>query len=163
MFSDCLPGTYGSNCDPCPAGSWCPGSSPGNTTFAPITRCDSNQGSPVRAADPSQCYSLPGYGGENCTVCGEGKYSAGLSLEQCKACPLGQTTNALGSTSQDDCVCPPGFGSTSFNPLVCVVCPQNYYGQGGSKNGCAPCSQDGSMKTTGPGATRFSECLCMPG
>lgn len=53
LHADCPAGTFGTACDPCLAGSYCPA---GGT----ITRCPTNMYSPARAKSVDECVCNPG-------------------------------------------------------------------------------------------------------
>lgn len=119
-------GSRAEPCTPCPAGSW----SPGTDTQACIT-CGWGYTSPVAATSPDECYPI-------------------------NACPAGTQYPASIKvpTSVDQCVCKPGFGS-STGTAPCHLCPAGTYSDGGSLEDCKPCP---FAQTSAPGACGVNEC-----
>lgn len=146
----CLPGAYGVNCAPCPAGSYCPpvSSSTGGRALEVSTPipCPANMTSPPGAAFESQCVCLAGYGGPECNLCAAGSFSEGGNRTSCQLCGPGQSSMA-GATSRSACGCMPGLGGDN-----CQTCPRGSWSSNGVCNGCP------ASFTSDLGATAADQC-----
>lgn len=147
------PGTFGTPCQTCPAGMWCPVSSPPQAgsrqdTSAPQP-CPDNMTSPPGSFSESQCVCLAGYGGAQCTRCSEGSYSVGGTRGDCQSCPEGQTSMA-GASSDTDCGCLPGLGGAN-----CTQCPRGFYSANGA---CTACPLGFTSDVAATGLEQCCEC-----
>jgi hypothetical protein len=135
-ISDCplAAGFGGSNCTSCTAGTYSVGDS-----FAACAACPSGQTSPPGSPSEQYCGCPAGQGlnaVNGCDVCPANFFSLGpldptseklapdnpiaraALLRECQPCPPGRVSLA-GSTSPNNCDCPPGsFGNTS----PCQIC-----------------------------------------
>jgi len=117
-------------CSICPAGTYAPG---GNTQ--PCKQCAFGYTSAAGSTSEEQCYSV-------------------------NACPAGTELRMLASapSSVNDCVCKPGYGSsTGRGP--CQLCPPNTYSTGGTLEDCKPC---GWGMVSAAGATDKAMCQNSP-
>uniref|UniRef100_A0A383V6N3 Laminin EGF-like domain-containing protein n=1 Tax=Tetradesmus obliquus TaxID=3088 RepID=A0A383V6N3_TETOB len=157
----CPAGTYGTACDPCLAGSYCPA---GGT----ITRCPTNMYSPARAKSVDECVCNPGYGGQDCDICAPGTFAAGGNRSSCSVCPLGLTTAISGAPSASYCQCPAGSGAAASNAAAkCALCLPGYWSNGLPNGGlvgttltCQACPS--ATQTSNMGAKDPSECWGPP-
>ena len=129
------------------------------------TECDLNMHSEAPRDSAAACECNAGFGGEPCTVCFWGTFSAGgLPLDQhreCLPCPDGKTTVANASSSISDCVCSPGHGTASPDnaSAACSPCGNSYYATGFINTACAHCGF-GGVTFPEQGATTFDACMC---
>lgn len=122
----CAPGTWSAGattqpCEPCGVGF----TSPAGATSA--DQCYSSNACPAGTQFPDgrrqhasvdECVCKPGYGSATgqapCSLCPANTYSTGGTLEGCRPCAFGTTSNA-GSTSEQACysiaACPAGTGA----------------------------------------------------
>jgi len=97
---------------------------------------------------------------QHCIPCGFGFTSAdgSTSAEQCmpvNACPAGtdyRDSNVDKAFSPHDCVCKPGYGSTTGTG-ICRLCPAGTFSRGGSMEDCRTCpfgytSREGARDAT---------------
>lgn len=145
----CPPGTYGSTCIACPAGSFCPGgaTSGRQSSQAPVVACPVHMTSPLGAASAFDCRCIAGYGGPTCQICKSGSFSEGGNRTECESCAAGQIS-IEGAPNRDYCSCPPGQG------VDCIDCPR---GMWGAKGVCALCPNG---TTSNVGATGPDQCFC---
>lgn len=89
----------------------------------------------------------PGTDNQQCVPCGWGYTSpeAATSSEECfpiNACPAGTEYPSFLKmpTSVDQCVCKPGYGSTTGS-APCQICPADTFSEGGTLEDCKPCGE----------------------
>lgn len=108
-----------------PDGSCRPGEQPSDDTCQP---CPPGSAS----ADGLRCHSCPAgqhqplSGRTSCTKCPVGTFQPSVGSLECLSCPDTFTTEASGSTSRRDCICP---GSLLTDPITgrCERCPEGFY------------------------------------
>jgi hypothetical protein len=94
----------------------------------------------------------------NCIACPLGSYSGTLdAIGNCTLCPYPQTTQRIGSTSPEDCGCPPP--TTMSSQKKCEGCVKDQYLSPLTKK-CEYCPLFSIAKV---GATSASDCICIPG
>lgn len=164
LVAVCPPGTYGATCAACGVGYYCPGGSPSSSadrasSQAPAIRCPDNMTSSPNAADESQCYCVPGYGGATCAQCLPGTFSDGQDRNECTPCPAPGQTSIPGAPSVDYCGCMPGQGRNIDDDSSgdCAACPKGFW----SSQGVCKMCRDG--RTSDVGATDPGQCWCRPG
>ncbi|XP_019629555.1 PREDICTED: LOW QUALITY PROTEIN: sushi, von Willebrand factor type A, EGF and pentraxin domain-containing protein 1-like [Branchiostoma belcheri] len=158
---NCAVGTYksGDSCEQCPHGQYqhqeaqqqclpCPEGT--NTTrmgAINITECR-------KLCSPGN-YSSTGL--EDCTPCEVGSYQPNERSTSCEQCSNGTSTEAVGSTSEDDCkvVCPAGSSSPT-GVVPCSICAEDTYQTDTGQRECVACP-DG-YETDASGATSQSDC-----
>jgi hypothetical protein len=83
----------------------------------------------------------------------------------CSVCPSGLTTAISGAPSTAHCQCSAGYGHTGNNQ--CSVCPAGTYSTGvptvNATGSALPCLACPGRKTSNPGATDVSQCICPAG
>jgi hypothetical protein len=96
-----------------------------------------------------------------CTECSENFYGTHLG---CVPCPP-DTHAQAGSNDISMCKCNAGFTKTGVNlhtqAPICSSCPVGTYSISGEEEKCLNCPENSS--TTDIGASRVSQCLCLPG
>lgn len=123
---ECAPGSYSdvvgaSGCRVCPEGS-----SSGRFGMTACKVCaaglftDQVQQSECRPCSPGQ---FSGPGAKGCDLCPLGSYSNQREQTSCRQCPNGLTTLAVGSTSEDACVCQEGTYRDAVDNMTCHTCP----------------------------------------
>lgn len=141
--SDCKAGeqlTDDGVCEPCPAGtaskagSVCTPCTPG--TYQPNsgsgTCINCSAGQYQDSSGKTSCLSCPvgSYqglqGAETCILCPHGQYQPSQGQVACIRCPGETTTDKVGATSRESCVC---AGTVGFNETSgkCEVCPSGQY------------------------------------
>lgn len=112
---------------------------------------------------------LPGFGGAHCQRCEPGTWSDGGSLQPCRPCGPGLTSQA-GAPSVAYCGCFPGFGRDPVDAASCSACPAGTWSSGppasvasGPAPSVLPCTQCAPGRTGPQGATSPSHCYCAPG
>lgn len=148
--------------------------------------CPVGQVAPPGAVSAAQCGCMAGYGGttkptDPCELCPAGTWSAGATTQPCEPCGVGFTSPA-GATSADqcyasnacpagtqfpdarkqhgsvdECVCKPGYGSTS-GKAPCSLCDANSFSEGGSLEDCKPCPFG---TTSNAGSTSEQACYAI--
>ncbi|KAK3091382.1 hypothetical protein FSP39_019454 [Pinctada imbricata] len=90
-----------------------------------------------------------------CDMCPMGYYAAQERQVQCQACPNGQTTQDLGSSSQDQCysVCEKG---EYYDGTGCRKCFLGYYQDERGQRGCKSCPN--GQTTDQEGSVSESQC-----
>jgi hypothetical protein len=148
----CPPGSGGSSCNNCTAGSYSPG---GNSTV-PTPGCQSCEtgltlNNKVGATSIEDCVeNCPsGTGGVNCTTCLKKTYSLGGPGAECSACSVNWTTVSTGGNSCS--VCEAGYGGGS-----CGICALGTFSTGGSIAGCTACVAN--FTTLSTGSTSSANC-----
>ena len=124
-----------SPCSACPANAFASVSAAGGTGLPICQTCPAGQ---VPDASQGGCVDAcsPGTGGNPCTLCARGFFSAGGTganpTAACTPCRQGTTTARVGARSQAECtvpVCAPGTGGVG-----CASCQYNYYSAGGTRD-----------------------------
>ncbi|XP_066290421.1 sushi, von Willebrand factor type A, EGF and pentraxin domain-containing protein 1-like [Branchiostoma lanceolatum] len=94
---------------------------------------------------------------EDCTPCEVGSYQTTEKSTSCEQCSNGTSTEAVGSTSEDDCkvVCPAGHSSPT-GVVPCSICAENKYQPETGQQECVPCPN--GYETDASGATSQSDC-----
>ncbi|KAJ1465861.1 hypothetical protein T484DRAFT_1647649, partial [Baffinella frigidus] len=150
--------------------------------------CPTETISPEASTTSTDCKCRVGFGGTGhgkCSICVIGKFKDVVGDGICAACTASFTTSGNGSTSPDDCICPPnahaligplqggsGFGATSCicNPgafmdtsdNTCRLCAKGTFKEsGGSISGCDACQP--LYSTQSAGSTSRDECKCDTG
>jgi hypothetical protein len=157
-----MPGYGGANCTACPIGTFSLG---GPRSSIQCTPCSTVGTGFTTAANTSTSAAacavcLPGFGGENCTVCAKGTWSAG-GVEgdlkpACTACAdvpgAGYTTAGTGSNASTACnICIAGYGGVVYG--TCSQCPigTSRSGEAPATVNCTTCT--GNFDTLTPGQT----------
>ena len=152
--------TSASQCSSCPRSQHCPEQGMGEGIACPVGTYSPNLGSQScldcgpgryndRVGQESCTKCAPGSatateGSITCTECATGEYAGGNGFAACKVCPSFSTTDAVGSTSIDDCQCAKGFyeiADITAGSKACNACPE-----GGT--------------TSGAGSMSFNDCIC---
>jgi hypothetical protein len=88
--------------------------------------------------------------------CTYGYFSAGGGRDECVSCGEGYTTAAEGSIDAAACIIAPGYGFTAAGKDP-EPCAKGFYGVGGDKVACAPCS---GQTTTTVDQFATSQAMC---
>ncbi|XP_071107672.1 uncharacterized protein [Haliotis cracherodii] len=148
--SDCLPfcaagqQVNGTQCEPCPRGTWNDGSS--EMRFLLCEACsDANYTTPTAGANHSSQCTLrncsPGYrivSVKNCEACGYGQFQPFPAQSSCIDCGSELNTSTIASISQKDCTisCPPGKEDRGKQ---CFPCPNDTFKDRGGFGSCEQC------------------------
>lgn len=147
-------------CIACPIGSYKSLPGIGNCTQCPYV----GSYSPQASTSLSQCLCNSGYYlfQGKCEKCPVGTYSSFPNTNpSCQACPTSLTTMYTGSTSFQECSCPPGTYYDQFN-VKCNNCSIGYYYPSyGYQLGCIACPSPTITPYTG--STSKSDCKCSVG
>ena len=81
-----------------------------------------------------------------------GYYQDTVGQTNCLSCEGDRTTEEIGSSSFDKCIC---FDNKHDNGEICTDCPENTYSNGNSE--CLPCENTGGSTKPGKG------CYCQRG
>ena len=146
-------------CQVCPSGFY-------TDRYATVncSACNINMHSELPRDNVETCECNPGFGGDPCTACALGTFSAGgISTDQhqvCRNCPAGKTTLTLQTIVVDECYCLPGHGTANYTAEApCHQCLNGFYADGYAN---IPCSYCGFGAITDPpiGALFVDACLC---
>jgi len=113
-----------------------------------------------------------------CTQCTAGTYNNATGRSSpCQTCPFEGQSSAEGSTRESDCRCPelsqvkgsrcvcvPGTGAVSQNPLVCIACDATRYKRDPGNSACFKCPENSLVvldESRGTGALSEDECICI--
>ncbi|XP_067673802.1 uncharacterized protein [Haliotis asinina] len=168
--SDCLPfcaagqQVNGTQCEPCPRGTWNDGSS--QMRFSVCEACsDANFTTESTGATSATNCTLrncrPGYkiGASSCEPCGFGEYQPLRAQSKCESCGTDLNTSSTASTSRDQCTISCGPGKQGQNN-VCTLCPPDTFkGQSGF-GVCNPCT---GSKTSDSARVTCSLTFCDKG
>ncbi|XP_046553547.1 LOW QUALITY PROTEIN: uncharacterized protein LOC124262974 [Haliotis rubra] len=168
--SDCLPfcaagqQVNGSQCEPCPSGTWNDGSS--QMRFSACEACsDANfTTESTGSTSATQCTLRncpPGYkiGASACEACAFGEYQPLRAKSKCESCGTDLNTSSTASTSRDQCTISCGPGKQGQNN-VCSLCPADTFkGQSGFAV-CSPCT---GSKTSDVARTTCTLTFCDKG
>lgn len=104
---------------------------------------------PVHLFVPAVC--IPGHGGQDCSRCAAGSFSAGVGREACITCPAGMTS-IPGAPSPEYCQC-----NNPGQSKDCMTCPRGTWSAGTpvSPPSCLPCAEN---KTSDVGASSPDQC-----
>lgn len=83
----------------------------------------------------------------------------------CTPCPSGMQTlpGVQGSTSQDACLAPPGWG-WSASTQTATICAVGTYNEGWSREGCKVCdAASGTITTAANGSASVDDCFTPAG
>lgn len=121
----CKPGYGGQSCTACPIGTFSLGGPRGSAQCTPCGAGLTTAANTSTAATAC-AVCLPGFGGESCTACAKGSWSAGgtedTAKPACTGCTTGSTTSGTGSTASTACnVCTAGYGGVVSG--TCSLCP----------------------------------------
>jgi hypothetical protein len=137
----CNPGFFGppgGPCTPCAIGRYS-----NNVGQSACSFCPSYTNSPVQSDALTNCTCIMGYTGADgveCTACAFNTYKTTTGSAACTSCVENTMTTLQGRTSQDACICSPGYTE----------------GGGASAGGCTGCSA-GKYKV-GPGPAACTDC-----
>ena len=148
--------------------------------------CPVNSKSDAGSTAVTACQCKAGYTGtiaaadDTCTICGAGKFKAGLGGASCTSCSCTGCTSAQGSTSASSCECPAGTAGTldtngagtctSCGPgkfanaaglTTCADCDKGKYGSGNGLTGCQDCPTHAD--TVAKASQSSSDCKCVAG
>lgn len=85
----------------------------------------------------------------------------GTTAVICTPCPGGSRTMSEGSTSQDSCMAPPGYGY-DLATGTSAICPSGTYNTGWNRDPCTDCGK-GSFTTDGEGSISPDACKILAG
>ncbi|XP_071107671.1 uncharacterized protein [Haliotis cracherodii] len=134
----------GTECEPCPRGTWNDGSS--QRRFSACEACADTDFTTETsgATDPTQCTlrnCQPGYkiGVSACEPCGYGEYQPLRAQDKCESCGVDLNTSSTASTSRAQCTisCAPGKQGQNN---VCSPCPEDTFKDEAGFAVCTPCS-----------------------
>jgi hypothetical protein len=163
VVSSCSPceagydGSAGANtCTACPVGKYKPGATP-----EACSDCFAH--SNITTTGNIGCQCLPGYEALGrtglCTPCPLGTYKSALGNGNCTACTDVPhfTTDAVASTSSNQCGCAHGYYAATAGGTACKSCDQGSYTDAVRSTSCTNCSTDGSA-AIGRAATACAVC-----
>ncbi len=148
--TQCSAGQGGETCATCGNGTWSAGGSTaacgacaaGCNDFA--NSCDRTNGTCIECdvqwtGNCSVC--APGYGTENCTICGNGTWAAGGSLNPCISCANGcnNFADSCNPTNGTCTKCDMGTGGPTC--VGCVIEEGGDWSPGGSLDPCISCAE----------------------
>ncbi len=126
-------------------------------------RNDKNECENCKACTKGKQLANCGQDGQNgeCMLCSQGKFKNTTDFSEnglCVKCPLGKTTEFVGSQEYSNCHCDVG---TEPSGGGCASCPQNHFKATISDDSCTEC---GDGKISPAGSTSESDCeRCPPG
>jgi hypothetical protein len=109
-------------------------------------------------------------GNNSATTCALHTYRAGDGLYDaaadaagvpCTPCPTSMQTLVTGSSSDNACLAPPGYGWDS-NTMSAALCARGTYSPGWSREACTACG-GGTVTTDALGATHVGACKVLAG
>lgn len=165
----CMPGKFKSSADKSPneryVCEYCPQGSYSSTLAAQqCTFCASNETSLAPFDNANKCACKGGFGGDPCRECPVGYFAPERVFPEthtaCTKCPAFKTTQNSASTSQAQCVCQAGYGtSDASTDSPCHICTTGTFSPGLVNAACLTC---GNFTITDPenGAKSFDSCYC---
>ncbi len=140
------------DCLPCPPNTFC-----NDTACVQCTNCVQHTQSLEGSDDPTDCICQAGFFGPNggpCALCPVGSFCpGGQHTQPCRV----NSNSTTGAQSQGDCLCDPGFFSSTVAGF-CHKCPPNSFCPGNQT--VNTCSLDSFSP---PGASSITQCWCTEG
>lgn len=117
----------------------------------------------VNASSIDDCLCEPGSflsnGTQNCDLCEAAYYKNYIGNGICTACPDDKITAGPGSTTREECQCPPGEYLTSNGE--CTYCDVGSYKNTVGNQACSRCPAN--MTTTNSRSVSLQDCVCLAG
>jgi len=165
----CAKGTYKSSfgnvdCDSCPDGFTTESGAVGKTNQTACSHVLPGYGAPLGLG------ALLGNSTSTASLCpantyraGEGLYDAAADASglSCTPCPANMQTQATGSSSENSCLVPPGYGFSGTN-VSAALCARGTYNPGWNREACTACGE-GTVTTDGEGSTHVGACKVLAG
>lgn len=165
----CAKGTYKSSfgnvdCDSCPDGFTTESGAVGKTNQTACSHVLPGYGAPLGLG------ALLGNSTSTASLCpantyraGEGLYDAAADASglSCTPCPANMQTQATGSSSENSCLVPPGYGFSGTN-VSAALCARGTYNPGWNREVCTACGE-GTVTTDGEGSTHVGACKVLAG
>lgn len=155
--------TGSTECKPCP-----PNSHTLSNASADISSCRCDAGYQLvsnathHACEPCQGGYYANHSSNVCEQCPSSTFSL-PNAAQCTPCGVNEIS-AAGSSSESQCVCEAGFGSTLTQANLCVQCAVDTYSVGGDDENqrplCTPCPNN---KTAPVQSVSAQSCVCVAG
>ena len=110
------------------------------------------------AEESSQCLCVSGYHNESasCVPCARASYKPYIGNNTCLECPAHSNTLSTAASTLSECLCVPGYTTSSSNEL-CVACPQHTYSTTMGET-CTACPAH-----SGTVASASTDCQCDAG
>ncbi|EKX34850.1 hypothetical protein GUITHDRAFT_46012, partial [Guillardia theta CCMP2712] len=159
------------NCSLCPVGYYKPIYPPTLCLRCPNGTTSQGLGS---TSVNDCCYCPAGYYGANggiCVPCDANTFTDRAGSYSCLRCPFNYVSDILGSTSINNCTCPPGYyENNGASPIIvygrplktiCKACPLGTYKSNPGSETCTPCPSYKSTRQAG--SVSLANCTCASG
>jgi hypothetical protein len=152
-------------CTKCQAGKY--SSEVAALTNETCTFCPRDSSSPAGSGELTDCICNPGFTnppGTNCSKCVAGTYKPEQGPQNCSLCGQGKFSGRIEQTQESTCeLCPRGTLSIEFGAssnATCQPCPAGTYMPAAGATACLQCPDKSESL---PRAYSVSECKCIPG